>query len=71
MNCKICTRTAVKDGFCEFHHKAAENLKDSYPKWSKAMGTSWKEYLSQVAENPLAGDWVKEVAKYLSQNGET
>ena len=71
MNCKICHREAIKDGFCEFHHKAHQNLKDSYPKWNKAMAISWKEYLSQIAENSSAGDWVKEVAKYLIENGET
>jgi hypothetical protein len=39
--------------------------------WRKGLNISWVEYLSQVAENSSAGDWVKEVAKYLIENGET
>jgi hypothetical protein len=35
------------------------------------MGISWKDYLSQVAENSSAGNWVKEVANYLIENGDT
>ena len=42
-----------------------------YELWTKALKISWKEYLSQVAENSSTGDWVKEVAKYLIENGET
>jgi hypothetical protein len=43
---------------------------ENYPIWRKALNISWKEYLSQVAENSSAGDWAKEVAKYLIENGE-
>jgi hypothetical protein len=35
------------------------------------MGITWKDYLSQIAENSSAGNWVKEVAKCLIENGET
>jgi hypothetical protein len=37
----------------------------------KALNISWKEYLSQVAENSSTGDWVKEVSKYLIEHGGT
>jgi hypothetical protein len=30
-----------------------------------AQNISWKEYLSEIAKNPLAGEWVKEVAQHL------
>lgn len=29
------------------------------------MSVSWKEYLSEIAKNPLTGEWAKEVALYL------
>jgi hypothetical protein len=71
VSCKICERESVKEGFCEFHYKAKENLVNMFDLWRKALNISWKEYLSQVAENSSAGNWVKEVAKYLIENGET
>ncbi len=47
------------------------NLLNSFEVWRKALKISWKEYLSQIANNPSAGNWVKEVAKYILENGET
>jgi hypothetical protein len=29
------------------------------------LGISWKEYLSEIAKNPLTGEWAKEVAEHL------
>jgi hypothetical protein len=29
------------------------------------MEISWKEYLSEIAKNPLTGEWAREVAQYL------
>jgi hypothetical protein len=71
LNCKICAREAEKEGFCPLHLKAYGNLVSRYELWRKALNISWKEYLSQVAENSSTGDWVKEVAKYQLENGET
>ncbi len=72
MNCKICRNSAIpKEGFCDRHLKAYKNIQDRFEDWNKALGISWKEYLSQIAENSSAGNWVKEVAKYLIENGET
>ncbi len=72
MSCKICGRSSdTEQGFCDRHMKAYKNIQDRFELWSKALGISWKEYLSQIAENSSAGNWVKEVAKYLIENGET
>lgn len=71
MNCKVCQREAVAEGFCEWHLGAYRNLVDRFPVWGRAVEISWKDYLSQIAENSSAGNWVKEVAKYLIENGET
>jgi len=29
------------------------------------MEISWKEYLSEIAKNPLTGEWAREVAEQL------
>jgi hypothetical protein len=71
LKCKICQKEAATEGFCEFHSKAYKNLVTAFDVWKRALGISWKEYLSQIAESSSAGDWVKEVAKYLITNGET
>jgi hypothetical protein len=71
VNCKICDREAKEKGFCPIHLKAYENLVDRFDLWKKALDISWKEYLSEIAKNDLAGNWVKEVGKYLIENEET
>jgi len=71
LNCKVCQRDFVEGGFCEWHLRAYRNLVDRFPVWGRAMEITWKDYLSQIAENSSAGNWVKEVAKYLIENGET
>ncbi len=68
MNCKICPRTLVKNGFCQMHLKAYENIVEKYPVWRKALKISWKEYLSEIEQNSLTGEWAKEVANYLINN---
>jgi hypothetical protein len=70
VSCKICSRQSAKEGFCKRHWKAYRNLVDSFAVWQRAMPISWKEYLSQIVEISLAGNWVKEVAEYLQENGE-
>ena len=71
MNCKICNRKAVTEGFCKINLKAYENIVEKYDCWRKALTVSWKEYLSEIEQNPLTGEWIKEVASYLINNEET
>jgi hypothetical protein len=68
LNCKICPRKPVKNGFCQMHLKAYENIVEKYDFWRKALKISWKEYLSEIEQNPLTGEWAKEVANYLISN---
>jgi hypothetical protein len=68
LNCKICPRKPVKNGFCQTHLKAYENIVKKYDFWRKALKISWKEYLSKIEQNPLTGEWAKEVANYLISN---
>jgi len=68
LNCKICQRKAVAEGFCQIHLKAHENIVKKFDCWRKALAVSWKEYLSEIERNPLTGEWTKEVASYLINN---
>jgi hypothetical protein len=71
LNCKICNRKAVTEKFCQIHLKAYENIVEKYDCWRKALKISWREYLSEIEQNPLTGEWVKEVTSYLINNEET
>ena len=70
MKCKTCLREATESNYCELHARAYENIIRKYDLWKKALGIGWKEYLSEIAENPLTGEWAKEVAQHLIKNGE-
>ena len=70
MKCVVCEREANKNGYCELHAKAHESVVKKYEAWKEALDISWKEYLSEIAENPLTGEWAKEVAEYLTKSGE-
>jgi hypothetical protein len=50
--------------------KAHENIAEKYELWKRALEISWKEYLSEIVKNPFTGEWVKEVAEYLTKSGE-
>jgi hypothetical protein len=71
LGCRICNKAAIKDNYCKSHAKAYENLVEKYCQWKKALEVSWKEYLSEIVKNPFTGQWVKEVAQYLAENGES
>jgi hypothetical protein len=71
LKCRICSREATESEYCELHMKAHENITKKYELWKKALGISWKEYLSEIAKNPFTGEWAKEVAEHLSKTGET
>jgi hypothetical protein len=68
MRCSICHRESGESNYCQFHLKAHKNMTAKYEQWKVALNISWKGYLSEIAENPLAGEWVKEVAQHLMLN---
>jgi hypothetical protein len=70
LNCKICSREAGEDNYCDIHKKAYENIVKKYEFWKRALEVSWKEYLSEIVKNPLTGEWIKEVAEHLIESGE-
>lgn len=64
--CKVCSKNSVVNGFCQYHHKAYENLLAGYTYWKKAYGgLSWKDYIDKIKENEFTGIWVKEVIRAL------
>jgi hypothetical protein len=65
MNCRICTRNAEENGFCQLHSKAYKNVVDKFRVWEAASQVSWMEYLVEIQKNSLTGVWAKEVAKHL------
>jgi hypothetical protein len=70
LNCKACNRETIGRDFCPLHLKAYENIVKKYDFWRKALKISWKEYLSQIDNNPLTGECAKETAEYLIGNEE-
>jgi len=70
MKCIVCNRACDKKGYCRFHKKALQNIVKSYPSWKKALGLSWEEYLNEISENSITGEWAKEVVKHLIKSGE-
>jgi len=71
LKCKACERDAAKRDFCLVHLEAYEKMVEKYVLWAKALKTSWREYLSEIEQNPLTGEWIREVASYLINNEET
>jgi hypothetical protein len=63
----LCHREAGKTDFCTLHLKAYENIV-KYDFWRKTLKISWREYLSEIEQNPLTGEWAKEVTNYLINN---
>jgi len=70
LKCVVCGREAGEKSYCEPHAKAYESIDKKYDEWKKALGVSWKEYLSEIVKNPLTGEWAKEVAEHLIKSGE-
>ena len=69
MKCKLCGReNGSQSDFCEPHKKAYRNIRQKFEVWKKALNIEWKEYLKEIAENPLTGAWAKEVAANLLSN---
>lgn len=68
MKCKICNREATdKSKYCKLHAKACTNIIRKYDQWKNALEISWKEYLREIAKNPLTGQWAKETAENLAK----
>jgi hypothetical protein len=65
LNCPICSREVGERGYCRMLTVVCRVIIKKYDRWKKAMEISWKEYLSEIAKNPLTDEWAREVARYL------
>ena len=65
MNCKLCSREAGNDGFCQLHSKAYSNVLEKFRVWEAALNVTWSQYLVDIQKNSLTGVWAKDVAMYL------
>jgi len=70
LSCKICGKEAVADDYCKLHKKAYESIIRKYENWNHALEISWKEYLSEIANNLLTGEFARQVAEYFVKSGE-
>jgi hypothetical protein len=68
MRCKICNREAVKEGYCQLHLKAYQNIVEKFSVWQKASDVTWNQYLGEIQKNSLTGEWAKEVATQLIED---
>ncbi len=68
--CRVCGRERRGDSvYCERHQAAYGSLEESYPRWRRALGLSWTEYLEKVSKTSGTGVWVKEVVKDILSGG--
>jgi len=68
LKCRVCSReaqTQPQSRYCELHQKAYESIQKKFEVWEKASSIEWREYLNEVAKNPLTGIWAKEVARSI------
>ena len=70
MKCKICNRKATKEGYCDRHKRAYKSIIKQFDEWKRALEISWNGDLSEITDNPLTGEWAKEVAEHLIESGE-
>jgi hypothetical protein len=50
-----------------FHERAHENIQRSYAVWKKGLNIAWEDYLKEIKQNCLTGEWARQVAEYLSR----
>jgi hypothetical protein len=65
LNCKLCSREAGNDSFCQLHSKAYSNVLEKFRVWEAALNVTWNQYLVDIQKNSLTGVWAKDVAMYL------
>jgi len=62
--CRVCGGENSEDSvYCERHQAAYSSLEEYYPRWRRALGLSWSEYLARVCKTSGTGTWVKEVIR--------
>ena len=64
--CSICGRRSKDESdFCPYHDTAYDNLKKAFESWKLSLNIDWPCFLREIVDNPVTGDWCKEVANYV------
>ena len=66
--CPLCSRKALKMGYCEIHSQAHENLKAAYQIWLRAFNEKleFEEYLNAIYNLRETGEAVKEIIEEIN-----
>jgi len=56
LQCLTCSRKADEQSYYKLHARVCIVIIRKYDLWRKANKISWKEYLSEIAKDQLAGD---------------
>ena len=71
--CVICGRISYGNSLglplCVMHYLAAEKMLESYRRWREAEGVSFRDFAHRLLKMRSAGDYVKEVARYVVAHG--
>jgi hypothetical protein len=71
MTCPICNEEPefIGTDYCLAHHRALENLRHAFEKWTIAYGSlTLADFLHRVQKVPGIGQNAKETAHFLSEN---
>jgi len=69
-SCKLCGRVREEGSiYCSYHQRAYYYLSKAFESWRRALDIDWPGFLGDVSENPATGEWAREVAESLLQEG--
>ena len=71
MTCPICNEETELVGvdYCLAHHRALENVRQAFERWTIAYGSlTVSDFLRRVEKAPGIGPKAKEIARFLFEN---
>src|SRR2546428_7435381 len=71
MTCPVCNQETELGGaeYCLAHHRAFENIRQAFEKWTVAYGNlTPPDFLQRVQKAPRIGPKAKEIALFLVEN---
>lgn len=68
--CKLCGRRRAEGSvYCPYHQRSYSVLREAFESWRRALDIDWPGFLREVSENAATGEWAREVAESLLQEG--
>ncbi len=71
MKCPICNEETELVGadYCLAHHRALDNIRQAFEKWTIAYGSlTLSDFLQRLKKTPGIGPKAKEAVRFLSEN---